>query len=159
MDPLPCSVSLTFDDGQGGGQGGCLVWFWLLILRPDALPITNNTLLVPGPRRYSLRRSIVMPDRRAYIYHHHHHHHRLASVFPCLHGSDVAPKIFLLHNSPSLASSTPNPNRFISLLTHSLHVLLPPPPPTLPSTPRPKHLLTQSSFDFLSPCPYHLSLP
>src|SRR5206468_657338 len=46
-----------------------LVWFELLILRPDALPVTNNTLLVPGPRRYSLRRSIVMPDRRAnYIY-------------------------------------------------------------------------------------------
>src|SRR5206468_11138338 len=73
MDLLPCSVLLTFDDGQGGRQGGCLVWFWLLILRPDALPVTNNTLLVPGPRRYSLRRSIVMPDRRAsniykYIY-------------------------------------------------------------------------------------------
>src|SRR5206468_852989 len=65
MDLLPCSVSLTFDEGQGGGQGGCLVWFWLLILRPDAVPGTNNTLLVPGPRRYSLRRSIVMPDRRA----------------------------------------------------------------------------------------------
>src|SRR5206468_6996422 len=67
MDLLPCSVSLTFDDGQGqgGGQGECLVWFWLLILRPDALPNTNNTLLVPGPRRYSLRRSIVMTDRRA----------------------------------------------------------------------------------------------
>src|SRR5206468_11262681 len=45
-----------------------LCWFELLILRPDALPVTNNTLLLPGPRRYSLRRSIVMPDRRAYIY-------------------------------------------------------------------------------------------
>src|SRR5206468_5274852 len=39
-----------------------LVWFELLNLRPDALPVINNTLLVPGPRRYSLRRSIVMPD-------------------------------------------------------------------------------------------------
>src|SRR5206468_13043952 len=93
-----------------------------------------------------------------YIYHHH-HHHRLASVFPCLHGSDVAPKIFLLHNSLSLVSSTFNPNRFISLLTHSLHVFLLLPLPTLPSTPRFKHFLTQSSSDFLSTCPYHLSLP
>src|SRR5206468_5416605 len=93
------------------------------------------------------------------VHHHHHHHHRLASVFPCLHGSDVAPRIFFLHNSLSLVSSTFNPNRFISLLTHSLHVFLLLPLPTLPSTPRFKHFLTQSSSDFLSTCPYHLSLP
>src|SRR5206468_6838562 len=93
------------------------------------------------------------------IHIHHHHHHRLASVFSMLARLRRVPNIFLLHDSLSLVSSTFKPNIFISLLTHSLHVFLLLPLPTLPSTPRFKHFLTQSSSDFLSTCPYHLSLP
>src|SRR6187399_2033936 len=36
-------------------------------------------------------------NSQANHHHHHHHHQCLASVFPCTHGSDVSPKIFLLH--------------------------------------------------------------
>src|SRR6188508_3344415 len=55
----------------------------------------------------------------------HHHHQCLASVFPCTHGSDVSPKIFLLHNCLSWASPTFKPKSFMSLLTHCNHVFLP----------------------------------
>src|SRR6187401_1750470 len=63
--------------------------------------------------------------------HHHHHHQCLASVFPCTHGSDVSPKIFLLHNCLSWASSTLKPKSFMSLFTHCNHVFLPLPLHTL----------------------------
>src|SRR6188768_3654686 len=52
---------------------------------------------------------------------HHHHHQCLASVFPCTHGSDVSPKIFLLHNCLFWASSTLKPKSFMYLLTHYLY--------------------------------------
>src|SRR6187401_2968183 len=67
---------------------------------------------------------------KLYFMHHHHHHQCLASGFPCTHGSDVSPKIFLLHNCLSLASPTLKPKSFMSLLTHCNHVFLPVPLPT-----------------------------
>src|SRR6188768_2180535 len=66
--------------------------------------------------------------------HHHHHHQCLASVFPCTHGSDVSPKIFLLHNCLSWASPTFKLKSFMSLLTPCNHVFLPLPLPTFPTT-------------------------
>src|SRR6187401_1339378 len=51
-----------------------------------------------------------------------------------MHGSDVSPKIFLLHNCLSWASPTLKPKSFMSLLTHCNHVFLPLPLPTFPTT-------------------------
>src|SRR6188508_2848941 len=92
-------------------------------------------------------------------FYNHHHHQCLSSVFPCKHGSDVSPKIFLLHNCLSWASPTLKPKYFMSLLTHCNHVFLPLPLPTFPSTSTFVHFLTQSSSAFLSTCPNHLNLP
>src|SRR6188768_697134 len=77
--------------------------------------------------------------------------------FPCKHGSDVSPKIFLFHNCLSWASPTLKPKSFMSLVTHCNHVFLP--LPTFPSTSTFVHFLTQSSSAFLSTCPNHLNLP
>src|SRR6188768_2005253 len=76
-----------------------------------------------------------------------------------MHGSDVSPKIFLLHNCLSWASPTLKPKSFMSLLTHCNHVFLPLPLPTFPTTSTFEHFLTQSSSAFLSTCPNHLNLP
>src|SRR6188508_3276096 len=79
--------------------------------------------------------------------------------FPCKHGSDVSPKIFLFHNCLSWASPTLKPKSFMSLVTHCNYVFLPLPLSTFPSTSTFVHFLTQSSSAFLSTCPNHLNLP
>src|SRR6188768_2433144 len=97
--------------------------------------------------------------RQNSLHHHHHHHQCLASVFPCTHGSDVSPKIFLLHNCLSWASPTFKPKSFMSLLTHCNHVFLPLPLPTFPTTFTFVHFLTQSSSAFAYLNHHHHQLP
>src|SRR2546425_486960 len=71
----------------------------------------------------------------------------------------MLPIIDLLHTDLSCASSFFNPHSLMSFFTHCIHVFLPPPFFTPPTTSKFLHLETQSSASLRSTCQNHLSLP
>src|SRR6266516_3167579 len=71
----------------------------------------------------------------------------------------MLPTIVLLHTDLFCASSVFRPNLFMSVVTPSIHVFLPLPFITPPTTSKFLHLEIQSSASLRSTCPNHLNLP
>src|SRR5271163_318253 len=91
--------------------------------------------------------------------HHHHHRRRFNVRFSMLARVGRFPQHESLHRVRSCAHSTSRPRAFMSLFTHSIHVLRTRPLLDTPATFKLLQADTQSSSCFLSTCPNHLSLP
>src|SRR6266516_6303487 len=71
----------------------------------------------------------------------------------------MLPTIELLHTDLFCASSFFSPNLFMSVVTPTIHVFLPLPFITPPTTSKFRHLETQSLSSLRSTCPNHRNLP